>query len=164
MSQPYRGRDPPFAAPVERGPGHRRKQSCATWEQGTGPAAVRVAAVVAGVIAMIAAWAAIGRIPNADPNAYQNANLETISGYTIMASDLPPGMDHRPGTNMSISLSGDDAEEHEDDATRIMLHVHNHGVGECGVFTYEVAETKVTQVMDFARENQHPLQCTLEKA
>ncbi|AAN30090.1 ATP-dependent Clp protease adapter protein clpS [Brucella abortus str. 2308 A] len=50
-----------------------------------------------------------------------------------------------------------------DDATRIMLHVHNHGVGECGVFTYEVAETKVSQVMDFARQNQHPLQCVMEK-
>nr|WP_081487657.1 ATP-dependent Clp protease adapter ClpS [Nitratireductor aquibiodomus] len=48
-------------------------------------------------------------------------------------------------------------------ATRIMLHVHNHGVGECGVFTFEVAETKVTQVMDFARQNQHPLQCVMEK-
>lgn len=50
-----------------------------------------------------------------------------------------------------------------EDATRIMLHVHNHGVGECGVFTYEVAETKVTQVMDFARQHQHPLQCVMEK-
>ncbi|WP_343314513.1 ATP-dependent Clp protease adapter ClpS [Brucella sp. BE17] len=50
-----------------------------------------------------------------------------------------------------------------DDATRIMLHVHNHGVGECGIFTYEVAETKVSQVMDFARQNQHPLQCVMEK-
>jgi ATP-dependent Clp protease adaptor protein ClpS len=49
------------------------------------------------------------------------------------------------------------------DATRIMLHVHNHGVGECGVYTYEVAETKVTQVMDFARKHQHPLQCIMEK-
>ena len=49
-------------------------------------------------------------------------------------------------------------------ATKIMLHVHHHGIGECGVFTYEIAETKVTQVMDFARANQHPLQCTLEKA
>jgi ATP-dependent Clp protease adaptor protein ClpS len=48
-------------------------------------------------------------------------------------------------------------------ATTIMLHVHNHGIGECGVFTYEVAETKVTQVMDFARKNQHPLQCIMEK-
>jgi ATP-dependent Clp protease adaptor protein ClpS len=51
-----------------------------------------------------------------------------------------------------------------EDATRVMLHVHQKGVGVCGTFTYEVAETKVTQVMDFARENQHPLQCTLEKA
>lgn len=48
-------------------------------------------------------------------------------------------------------------------ATRIMLHVHNHGVGECGTYTYEVAETKVTQVMDFARQHQHPLQCVMEK-
>lgn len=50
-----------------------------------------------------------------------------------------------------------------DEATNIMLHVHNHGVGECGVYTYEVAETKVTQVMDFARKHQHPLQCIMEK-
>ncbi len=50
-----------------------------------------------------------------------------------------------------------------EEATRIMLHVHNHGVGECGVYTYEVAETKVTQVMDFARKHQHPLQCIMEK-
>ncbi|MEM9311251.1 MAG: ATP-dependent Clp protease adapter ClpS [Pseudomonadota bacterium] len=49
-------------------------------------------------------------------------------------------------------------------ATRVMLHVHQKGVGVCGIFPYEVAETKVNQVMDFARENQHPLQCTLEKA
>jgi ATP-dependent Clp protease adaptor protein ClpS len=50
-----------------------------------------------------------------------------------------------------------------EEATRIMLHVHNHGVGECGVYTFEVAETKVTQVMDFARKHQHPLQCIMEK-
>ena len=48
-------------------------------------------------------------------------------------------------------------------ATRIMLHVHHHGIGECGIYTYEVAETKVTQVMDFARKHQHPLQCVMEK-
>jgi ATP-dependent Clp protease adaptor protein ClpS len=51
-----------------------------------------------------------------------------------------------------------------EDATRVMLHVHQRGVGVCGIFPYEVAETKVTQVMDFARKNEHPLQCTLEKA
>lgn len=54
-------------------------------------------------------------------------------------------------------------QKNRDDATRIMLHVHNHGVGECGIYTYEVAETKVTQVMDFARQHQHPLQCVMEK-
>ena len=51
-----------------------------------------------------------------------------------------------------------------EEATRVMLHVHQKGVGVCGVFSYEVAETKVSQVMDFARQHQHPLQCTLEKA
>ncbi len=50
-----------------------------------------------------------------------------------------------------------------EEATSIMLHVHQKGVGICGVFTFEVAETKVNQVMDLARKNQHPLQCTLEK-
>ena len=50
-----------------------------------------------------------------------------------------------------------------DDAHVIMMHVHQNGVGECGVFTYEVAETKVTLVMDFARKHQHPLQCVMER-
>ena len=49
------------------------------------------------------------------------------------------------------------------EATDIMLHVHRRGVGICGVYTYEVAEAKVTQVMDFARQNEQPLQCTMEK-
>lgn len=49
------------------------------------------------------------------------------------------------------------------EATDIMLHVHRRGVGLCGVFTHEVAETKVAQVMDFARLNEQPLQCTMEK-
>lgn len=48
-------------------------------------------------------------------------------------------------------------------ATEIMMHVHQNGVGECGVFTYEVAETKVTLVMDLARKHMHPLQCVMEK-
>lgn len=52
----------------------------------------------------------------------------------------------------------------EDAATTIMLHVHHHGIGECGIYTYEIAETKVTQVMDFARKHQHPLQCVMEKS
>ena len=50
-----------------------------------------------------------------------------------------------------------------DEATQIMLHVHQKGIGVCGVYPYDVAETKVVQVMDFARKHQHPLQCTMEK-
>lgn len=53
--------------------------------------------------------------------------------------------------------------KNKDEATDIMLHVHRRGVGLCGVFTYEVAETKVNQVMDFARSSEQPLQCTMEK-
>jgi len=53
--------------------------------------------------------------------------------------------------------------KNREEATQIMLHVHRRGVGVCGVYTYEVAETKVTQVIDYARQHQHPLQCTLEK-
>ncbi len=50
-----------------------------------------------------------------------------------------------------------------EEAQRIMLAVHHKGSGICGVYTYEVAETKVTQVIDFARQHGHPLQCTMEK-
>ncbi len=49
------------------------------------------------------------------------------------------------------------------EATDVMLHVHRRGVGICGIFTYEVAETKVAQVMDYARQSEQPLQCTMEK-
>jgi ATP-dependent Clp protease adaptor protein ClpS len=51
-----------------------------------------------------------------------------------------------------------------EDATTIMLHVHHHGVGVCGVYTFEVAESKVQQVLEFARAHSHPLQCTMERA
>jgi Uncharacterized conserved protein len=53
--------------------------------------------------------------------------------------------------------------KNRDEAVQIMLHVHRHGVGVCGVFTFEVAETKVAQVIEFARRHEHPLQCTMEK-
>ncbi len=52
--------------------------------------------------------------------------------------------------------------KNREEATHIMLHVHQKGLGICGVFTREVAETKVRQVMLYAAENQHPLQCTME--
>ena len=53
--------------------------------------------------------------------------------------------------------------KNREQAVEVMLHVHRHGVGMCGVFTYEVAETKVAQVIEFSRRHQHPLQCTMEK-
>lgn len=53
--------------------------------------------------------------------------------------------------------------KNHEDAVQIMLNVHQRGVGVCGVFTYEIAETKVNQVMELARRHQHPLQCTIEK-
>lgn len=49
------------------------------------------------------------------------------------------------------------------EATQIMLHVHQNGVGICGIYTFEVAETKVAQVLELARRHEHPLQCTMEK-
>ena len=52
----------------------------------------------------------------------------------------------------------------QDDATQIMLHVHKKGVGICGTFSYEVAETKCKVVIDMALKNEHPLQCTMEKS
>jgi len=53
--------------------------------------------------------------------------------------------------------------KNRDEAVQIMLLVHRHGVGICGLFTFEVAETKVAQVIEFARRHEHPLQCTMEK-
>lgn len=55
-------------------------------------------------------------------------------------------------------------QKNREEATHIMLHVHHHGVGACGIYPYEVAESKVIQVMDFAHRHEHPLQCTMEKA
>lgn len=50
-----------------------------------------------------------------------------------------------------------------EDATRIMLNIHQTGIGICGVFTFEIAETKVYRVLDLARQHEHPLQCVMEK-
>ena len=52
----------------------------------------------------------------------------------------------------------------QDEATQIMLHVHQKGIGICGTFTYEVAESKCKAVIDLAKKNEHPLQCTMEKS
>ena len=52
----------------------------------------------------------------------------------------------------------------QEEATQIMLHVHKKGIGVCGTFTYEVAESKCRAVLDFAKKNEHPLQCSIEKS
>lgn len=52
----------------------------------------------------------------------------------------------------------------QEEATQIMLHVHQKGIGICGTFTYEVAESKCKAVIDLAKKNEHPLQCTMEKS
>ena len=51
----------------------------------------------------------------------------------------------------------------QEEATQIMLHVHKNGIGVCGTYTFEVAESKCKSVIDFAKKNEHPLQCTIEK-
>jgi ATP-dependent Clp protease adaptor protein ClpS len=51
-----------------------------------------------------------------------------------------------------------------EDATQIMLHVHHKGIGVCGLYPFEIAETKVAQVVDYARKNDYPLQCSMEEA
>ena len=53
--------------------------------------------------------------------------------------------------------------KNQEEATQIMLHVHQKGVGICGIYTYEVAENKSKMVVDFSKKNQHPLQCSIEK-
>lgn len=70
--------------------------------------------------------------------------------------------DYTPMEFVTAVLERYFAKTHQE-ATEVMLEVHRKGVGLCGVFTHEVAETKVTQVMDFARSNEQPLQCIMEK-
>ena len=53
--------------------------------------------------------------------------------------------------------------KNREDATRIMLHVHQKGIGICGIYIREIAETKVRQVLSYAQEHKHPLQCTMER-
>jgi ATP-dependent Clp protease adaptor protein ClpS len=124
----------------------------------------------------------------------KSTELNRASDRPVMGDDADKGSDDDDNTNLGIAtktraktkkpspykvlILNDDYTPMEfvvlvlkrffnmdiDEATRVMLHVHQKGVGVCGTFSYEVAETKVTQVMDFARKNEHPLQCTLEKA
>jgi ATP-dependent Clp protease adaptor protein ClpS len=91
--------------------------------------------------------------------------------FQVTASDIRKGDDE--GTDLGVATRTRTRTKTpspykvlmlNDDYTPMEFVVHQRGVGVCGIFSYEVAETKVTQVTDYARENQHPLQCTLEKA
>ena len=68
------------------------------------------------------------------------------------------------GPSGVAGIMGGAASEITDATTRVMLEVHTRGKGICGVFTYEIAETKVAQVTSYSRDNQHPLLCALEEA
>jgi len=101
---------------------------------------------------------------------------QTQQGHGLMVEEAQPRT-KRPPLYQVVLLNDDftpmefvvDVLEHifamdRTTATRVMLEVHTRGKGICGVFTYEIAETKVAQVNEFSRQNEHPLKCTMEKA
>lgn len=119
------------------------------------------------------AWTMAGQDDNGDGDGDGDGNGRPGTGVIVK----PKAKSKKPSLYKVILLNDDYTpmefvimvlerffNKSNEEATQIMLHVHQKGVGICGVFTYEVAETKVTQVMDMAQQHQHPLQCTLEKA
>jgi ATP-dependent Clp protease adaptor protein ClpS len=101
---------------------------------------------------------------------------ETQQGHDLVVEEAKPKT-KRPPLYQVVLLNDDytpmefvvDVLEHifrldRTTATRVMLEVHTRGKGVCGVYTYEIAETKVAQVMTYSRQHQHPLLCTLEEA
>ena len=103
------------------------------------------------------------------------SDRDTRQGHGLVVEEAKPRL-KRPPLYQVVLLNDDftpmefvvDVLEHifgmdRTTATRVMLEVHTRGKGVCGVFTYEIAETKVAQVTTYARQNQHPLQCTIEK-
>ncbi len=112
---------------------------------------------------------------NADNDSDKNGDIDTVTPHTNVATKAKPQT--KKPSMYKVFLMNDDYTPMEfvimvleavfnksrEEATRIMLHVHQKGLGLCGVYTYEIAETKVAQVMSAARQAQHPLQCTMEK-
>jgi ATP-dependent Clp protease adaptor protein ClpS len=104
--------------------------------------------------------------------------MDPLLPETIEESDVSTHHDIREPYLYKVLLHNDDYTTMEfvvyvlmevfhksvEDATRIMLNVHEQGIGICGLYTHEIAETKVETVMRMARENGHPLKCTMEKA
>jgi ATP-dependent Clp protease adaptor protein ClpS len=93
----------------------------------------------------------------ADPT-YQDPRVKPPGLYRVvlMNDDFTP-------MDFVVTVLGEFFQMEQESAKKLMLSIHEAGSGECGVYTYEVAETKITQVMDFARQHQHPLQCVMEK-
>src|SRR5688572_29260465 len=104
------------------------------------------------------------------------SDRETRQGHGLVVEEAKPRL-KRPPLYQVVLLIDDftpmefvvDVLEHtfgmeRATATRVMREVHTRGKGVCGVFTYEIAETKVAQVTTYAREHQHPLLCTMEEA
>ena len=110
------------------------------------------------------------RAPNHFPDKHQDDAVRTGLAVKSRPKTKKPSMykvlmlndDYTPMEFVVHVLERFFGKSHED-ATQIMLQVHQRGVGMCGVYTYEIAETKAGQVMDLARQQQHPLQCTIEK-
>ena len=90
------------------------------------------------------------------PKAKQKTQKPSLYRVLLLNDDYTP-------MEFVVLVLQDVFNKTREEATQIMYHVHQKGVGECGVYPYEVAETKVTRVMDTARKNQHPLQCVMEK-
>ncbi len=98
------------------------------------------------------------------------------AGTQVLEKPLPKTANRRPSRYRVLLLNDDYTpmefvvhvleryfHKNRDEATSIMLSVHHEGVGVCGVFPYDVAETKMLQVMELARQHQHPLQCVMER-
>ena len=110
------------------------------------------------------------RVPNNSPDRRQDDAVRTGLAVKSRPKTKKPSMykvlmlndDYTPMEFVVHVLERFFGKSHED-ATQIMLQVHQKGVGVCGVYTYEIAETKAGHVMDLARQQQHPLQCTIEK-
>ena len=110
---------------------------------------------------------------NTDPNQTNNENNDFQRGLLLekepklkkpsMYNVLLLNDDYTPMEFVVVVLEKIFNKKQEE-ATQIMLHIHKNGVGACGTYTYEVAESKCKAVIDYSKKNEHPLQCTMEKS
>jgi len=127
------------------------------------PNTIQLLSYVAGRCPTVDVGTAVVVLPWHEPIrvAEELIMLDTVLGGRKVFIGLGRGAGVAEFDGMRVPMG--ESRERFDEAVQIMLQVHRHGVGICGIFTYEVAETKVAQVIEFARRHQHPLQCTMEK-